>query len=53
MGYHMPFPSVGYIGCAGGAFRWESVSYQFARTKQPSEETWPLCKKVPKNVTEC
>ena len=28
-GYHMPFPSVGFIEKKGGGYRWEPVSYQF------------------------
>ena len=27
-GYHMPFPAVGFIGKAGGEYRWVAASYQ-------------------------
>jgi len=28
VGYHMPFPAVGYVEKAGGSFRWVPASYQ-------------------------
>ncbi|HDL17157.1 MAG TPA: MBL fold metallo-hydrolase, partial [Rhizobiales bacterium] len=28
-GYHMPFPSVGYVEKQGSGYRWVPVSYQF------------------------
>ena len=28
IGYHMPFPSVGYVLRLGGRYRWEAASYQ-------------------------
>jgi glyoxylase-like metal-dependent hydrolase (beta-lactamase superfamily II) len=27
-GYHMPFPAVGFVGKAGGEYRWVAASYQ-------------------------
>jgi glyoxylase-like metal-dependent hydrolase (beta-lactamase superfamily II) len=29
IGYHMPFPSVGYVERSGSAYRWLQASYQF------------------------
>lgn len=30
IGYHMPFPSLGYVQQTGTSWRWETASYQFA-----------------------
>ncbi|MEN0001130.1 MAG: MBL fold metallo-hydrolase, partial [Pseudomonadota bacterium] len=27
-GYHMPFPSVGYVEAVGGGYRWIPETYQ-------------------------
>ncbi|MBA5778424.1 MBL fold metallo-hydrolase [Stappia sp. F7233] len=29
-GYHMPFPSLGYISAKDGGYRWDAASYQFS-----------------------
>ena len=29
VGYHMPFPSVGFVEKAGTSYRWVPASYQF------------------------
>lgn len=29
IGYHMPFPALGYVETRGDGFRWVPASYQF------------------------
>jgi hypothetical protein len=29
LGYHMPFPAIGYVEEDGDGFRWVPTSYQF------------------------